>query len=500
MHPYTRWLAGILFGLALFGRHAAAEPTIESEDGSPTYTSAAARADLKELYETLQASHFNLFVHCPKSEYDRHYQLLLGKLNEPISNFHLQVVLQKFMAYGRVAHSRIDFPSLEFERYRTSGGGVLPLLVKIRAGRAFVVADFGEATDPSITPGAEIIAINGKPFREWRERLLAHVSADNDRLADTLMELRFSALLWLELGAVDAFDLEVRDGIGEVRTLRRISRSRERMQAAQARQPKRLALDWSTREARMLEADIAYLRPGPFFDSRPDAADIWDPTEFAAFIDTSMAMFAKASARALIIDLRDNPGGDNSFSDLLARRYADQPFSFASTFRIKVSAAAIASNAKRLQPGDTSISSEFAKAYAAHKPGELVDFPIPKVDPTPKTERFPGRVFLLINRYSYSNTVMLAALSQDFHFATIIGEETADLASTYGAMEQFTLSRSKIVVGFPKAHIVRPNGDETSRGVVPDIAIETPLLEGADDPVLRRAVRIAKPRSGKPAE
>jgi C-terminal processing protease CtpA/Prc len=89
---------------------------------------------------------------------------------------------------------------------------------------------------------------------------------------------------------------------------------------------------------------------------------------------------------------------------------------------------------------------------------------------------------------------MVAALAQDAKFATILGEETSDLATTYGAMEQFTLPRTSIEVGFPKAHIVRPSGDTAARGVVPDIAIPTPLLESKDDPVLRRAVAIAASR------
>ncbi|MEO8672898.1 MAG: S41 family peptidase [Tahibacter sp.] len=490
MQHRTRWFASILFILATSASHAAAQAPVLPDKPPLTHTAAAARADLAELYKTLRASHFDLFVHRSKAEYDARYAALRRHFDKSFSHFELQVALQKFMAFGRVAHSRIDFPSLEFERYRATGGGILPVQLKVRDGRAYVVADQGDSADPAITAGEEITAINGAPFPQWRRRLLAHISADNDRLADTLLELRFGALLWIELGPVENFDLRLTSSDGTSRSLTRHSRSRESMQASLARQPKRLELDWSKREARMLDAGIAYLRPGPFFDDRPDAANMWDPSDFATFIDTSMAGFAQAAARSLVIDLRDNPGGDNSFSDLLARRYADQQFRFASTFTIKVSKAAAASNAKRMQPGDTGISAQFAKAYAAHEPGEIIEFPIETVDPAPAAERFKGRVFVLINRYTYSNSVMLAALSQDFHFATILGEETADLASTYGAMEQFTLSRSGIVVGFPKAHLIRPSGDEAARGVIPDIAIESPLLEGSEDPVLRRALTI----------
>jgi C-terminal processing protease CtpA/Prc len=174
--------------------------------------------------------------------------------------------------------------------------------------------------------------------------------------------------------------------------------------------------------------------------------------------------------------------------------FAKAPFRFAKDFRIRVSAAAIASNAKRLSAqtdkGD-SISSKFADAYARHRIGDVFSFDIPMAQPR-DGQRFGGRVFMLVNRHSYSNTVQVAAMSQDMHIATILGEETSDLATTFGAMEQFTLPRTGIDVGFPKAQIIRVNGDLRARGVVPDVLIETPIVEPASDPVLQRALQLAR--------
>jgi C-terminal processing protease CtpA/Prc len=97
-----------------------------------------------------------------------------------------------------------------------------------------------------------------------------------------------------------------------------------------------------------------------------------------------------------------------------------------------------------------------------------------------------------VNRNSFSNAVAVAATLQDYGFATILGEETSDLASTLGAMETFTLPATGLVVGFPKAEIIRPSGDRTPRGVVADIAIATPFWEGTEDPVLQRAIAIVE--------
>ena len=101
---------------------------------------------------------------------------------------------------------------------------------------------------------------------------------------------------------------------------------------------------------------------------------------------------------------------------------------------------------------------------------------------------------MLVDRHSYSNAVTFAAMVQDYGFGMIIGEETADLATTYGAMESFTLPNSGVSVGFPKAHIIRPNGDESVRGVLPDITIPSPVIFGEGDVVLAATLAIVEGR------
>jgi len=59
-------------------------------------------------------------------------------------------------------------------------------------------------------------------------------------------------------------------------------------------------------------------------------------------------------------------------------------------------------------------------------------------------------------------------------------EETSDLVTTYSAMENFQLPHSGLTVGFRKALIIRPSGDLSDRGVVPNVKFEAPLFSAND--------------------
>jgi C-terminal processing protease CtpA/Prc len=493
------WRGGalVLLSLAVLGSGCAGRraPPARGADASPVATPAlvpaeAIKADLVQLYETLQRAHFNLYARVTKEAYDQHYAAMLASIERPASRDEIAAVLGRFVAFGKVAHARIDEGYDAFDRYQAAGGTAFPLSLRIRGARVFVADNLGERDD--IHPGDEIIALDGEPIATWLERAARDVAADTPYMAHALMERDFPGLLWLELGPAETFAVTLRDAAGgkEVKVL--AARTTAQTRASAQVRPRPFKLSRSERIVRMLDRRTAYLRPGPFYNSDPGAADPYDNTAFRHFVDSAFHDLLGAGADRLLIDLRDNPGGDSSFSDLMVSWFADRPFRFTSAFQVRVSAEAIASNDRRLaaEPADgESVSRKLAAAYARARPGDVVDLDVPLCEPRPEP-RFKGRVYVLVNRRSYSNAVAVAALVQDYGFGMILGEETSDLATTFGAMETFQLPRTGLVVGFPKAFIVRPSGELAPRGVVPDIAIETPVVEGVDDPVLARALQI----------
>ena len=134
-----------------------------------------------------------------------------------------------------------------------------------------------------------------------------------------------------------------------------------------------------------------------------------------------------------------------------------------------------------------SVSLLYAEFFASAEDGQTVLFPIPEVEPR-SAPRFDGEIYVLVNRYSFSNAVTTAALIQDYGFGVIMGEQTVDMATTYGAMERFTLPNTGIVVAYPKALVVRPNGNESAHPLSPDVPLPSPRIRGAADEMLEAAI------------
>ena len=496
---FLRGFCGVLLGIAIGASSARGASDQSGAGGASTpanetrFAPDELRADFAQMYRGLQAAHFDLYAFTPKPELDRRYAQLLEKIDRPMTKLEAKILFELFAAEVRMGHTRIDSPTAEWNAFRKNRGKGFPLSIRIVDDRVYVAGNLSGLD--AIRPGDEITRLNGQSMSSWLTRTERHVSAETSYMAHSLMEYDFAIYLWVELGAADAFDIVARRGSARERSTHLPARSSEEMEAARRLQPLGLDLENPLREAKLIEAGVAYLRPGPFYNAEAKTgADEWDVSSFRQFIDHAFDEFIDAKASRLIIDLRGNPGGDNLFSDVMVSWFATRPFRFASQFKIKVSAESVAANAARIANDAEAagpISRQFAELYASSRIGDVVDFAIPEASPR-AGRRFEGKVYVLIDRQSYSNAVAVAALVQDYRFGLIVGEATSDMATTYGAMEQFSLEHTGLKVGYPKARLVRPNGDLRSRGVTPDIAIRVPIVQSPRDEVLQQTIAVAR--------
>ncbi len=447
-----------------------------------------AREDLQALYQGLQEAHYDVYASASPAMLDDQFTRLMETLDGPVSINDLHRDFQRFTALVRNGHARVEGLNPGWSEHLEAGGRVFPLDFRIRNGAVIVT---GAPEGSPVEPGDEILAINGEHNAVWLARVTRNISAETPELAYSMFERISPYLMWIEYADTPAYRIEVNgpDGHREV-VLNALDWASYTDQPVADAGP-----DLSGRHAEMLTETIAYLRPGPFYNiDATTTAEAFDPDAtraYVGFIDAAFEDFLEAGADHLILDLRDNPGGDRSYSDPVLAWFADEPFRFYSEFRMRVSEQTTASNAARLEgrrEEDYGISGEFAELFSRAPNGDIVLYEIDYTDPHPR--RFDGEVYALINRASYSNAVSVGTIIQDYGMGLVVGEATTDMASMFGAMEHFYLPHSGLQIGYPKAHIIRPNGDERLHVLTPDIEIEVPPMSGTRDVRLERLVAI----------
>ena len=489
MRSFERWAAGLALAaacvLAPLGA-SAQEPEPEA-----LISVADARADLDALYSGLEQAHFDLFAHRPKADYDRLYTELRDGITAPMPRAAAASLYQRLAAYGRVGHARLDAPTVAFVQHIQAGGRILPVFVRVDDGRVMLTSTAD--AQGRFRAGTEVLTLNGEPAALWLDRLGSWVSAERPYMTHAQMEETFPVLLWFALGDADGIGISGRgpDGAPVEGRIPAVTLAGHGANQAAWATPSP-GTDFSAREFRVVEGAIAYLRPGAFQEH--PAAATGEPG-FVAFVDDAFTRAINAGATDMVIDLRNNPGGDNSFSDPMVAWFADRPFRFASSFRLRASPQTKAWYLTH--PGDGSaddIGTRLAAAEAAQPDGARYAFELawvaPRVGP-----RFNGRVHVLVNRHSYSNATSTAALIQDYGFGAILGEETADVPTTYASVLSFDLPHTGFAVTFPKSRIVRPNGDERLIGVIPDHVLPREPIGASGDVVLDQA--LARIRSAR---
>ncbi|MCJ8189903.1 S41 family peptidase [Sphingomicrobium aestuariivivum] len=474
----------------LIAPQAAAAAAVQPCTPESCYEAGALRKDLLRLHRKLPTMVHNLYAQAEEEEFEEAYAEARRAILTDMPKAKAHLLFQRYLTTAQMAHLKTDALIADAITHFQEGGRVLPFNIRV-VDDGLLVTPFLIGSD-TLPNGSIITSINGEATYDVLDRMGALIAADTEDMVYAIAEQGFPFYYYLLEGEVSQLQLDIirPDGTkasidyyvgGTIRDMEELG--------AGVTEEDPDAVDFSTREVSFPGNGIAYLRPGPFGniegEPRPEGV-AYDPTAFEAFLTDAFDRIAAEGSTDLLIDLRDNPGGDNSFSDLLVARIADKPFRWASRFEVRASAENKARvNATSPEPG--SLSAQMKDLELATADGAIYSVELPEVAPR-ADNRFDGRVWVLVDRHSYSNAVVTAATLQDHGFATVLGEETRDVATTFGSAEQFTLPETGIVVTYPKSFIVRPSGLESDSYIEPDEEFFDLALGREEADMLERAI------------
>ena len=179
-----------------------------------------------------------------------------------------------------------------------------------------------------------------------------------------------------------------------------------------------------------------------------------EPDKFKAFVDDAFDQIRRAGVRNLILDLRDNTGGDPVCTTHLLSYLEPFPVPY------------------------------FARVY----PGGYEPFAKP-ISRAPGA--FTGRLFILVNGRCFSSTGHLCALLKYHKVGTFIGTETGGTYECNDASQEIHLRNTRLRLFVPRMTFTAAVRDMPRyAGVLPDIAVEPRVADylAGKDPVKERAL------------
>ncbi len=418
-------LAGAILTILLLFRP---NPVQAQDDGTgpdTIYSVSDLQSDLRFLHVMLEKIHPNLYLYTTKHALDLYFDSLEKAISKPVSSLAFYDLISTLHSKIRDGHTMILPADLDLNYFKEKGR-FIPLDMQIHQGHLYAVANC--SADTSIKAGVEILGINGKLTRDIIDHLVQRQIRDGYNLTYPLWILNtyFPNYYQFSYGQQGAFQIVFKN-------------SRKQKQSALI---PALSKD-SIRLYRKLKYAVTDIKANPdsgisfTINSQSGIATLviksFDDEllsskyhqDFSKFIPAFFASIRSAGIKTLVLDLRNNQGGDFEPGRLLLRYLILQPMVYL----------AQSNEQKRLEPDKNA---------------------------------YKGKLYVLINGGSFSSTGIVSSYLDEMHRAIFIGEEAGGNKTIIsGDPTHLILPKTKINVDISTRKYLIRNTKNDGHGILP---------------------------------
>ena len=467
----------------LFSQAGANEPF----DPKKKFDADLLREDFRIFRLALEEGHAGLYRYTPKKELDDQFDAIGKSLIQPLTEIEYFRLLAPLIGNINDGHTRIYF-SAGLESSLQDQPTLFPFKLRFINGKAYLFRNYSE--NEGLVMGSELLSVNNRPVAGIIDLMLPLVTRDAHvetarfrRMESTVL---FGSLYTALFGPTASYAIEYREpGGGDVKKISvKGIRPKDLNSVFALRYPDAAAqlppiqLEW--------KKDIAVLTVRTFGSGPYQSAKISYPT----FLRDAFQELENKGTRHLIIDLRDNGGGDDAYGKILFAHLMDKPFEYYQHLRLKQAEYSffkytdVPPERAKLPANQFKKNDEGTYDLTFH-PNLGVQQPLPP--------NFKGKVYVLINGNSFSGTGECTSLIHYHKKAVFIGEECGSgyYGNTSGFMPELTLPNTRLRVRIPLLlYTMAVSGYPGDRGIIPDHQVEPSiedLLEGKD-PVMEYAI------------
>lgn len=206
-----------------------------------------------------------------------------------------------------------------------------------------------------------------------------------------------------------------------------------------------------------------------------------DLEAFKLFLDETFVTLTAKNITKLIIDIRENGGGDSKLNDVLLAYITKKTYRQSSGRYWKVSEHA--KTKYKENNFEEYFGKEFMDSYLKAKNDSIIEtLDEELITPMTPINYFSGTTCFLIGTNTFSSANFLADAIKTYELSTLIGLPTGEYTNDFGEVLTFTLSNSGSNFYVSSTYDIGANGNsKLMQPVFPDIKVEENTLEFAID-------------------
>ena len=401
--------------------------------------------DIDTLFSTIEKVHPDMYANYAKQQLEKEIERTKSELEPSGDVFYLFKQITPLVVKLGDGHTSVFSPIHGDENL----DHILffPFPVKVATNKIISVKNDYTPAQNAIPVGAQITSINNRSAAEMVAEMIHYVSGEKDFYKIARLEWLFTPLL-CALYRDTIFEIEYLFNQKNYATSVKGISYKERYDRPQQN---------ST------DSDNLYS-----FSILPDKNmgiiefnSFSDLDRFKLFLDSIFQVLQKENIENLIIDIRENGGGNSSLGDELFQYISPVPFTQWGKGVVKFS----------------DIQKQYHKTiynYETTNPNGIETFDVDAlIELNENHLRYKGNVYLLISHSTFSSAASFSWAFKYFKMGTIIGEETGGMAVCFGDVINQKLPNSGISYGISHKKFYQYGAtDDNVHGTLPDYEIE----------------------------
>ncbi|MFM9911401.1 MAG: S41 family peptidase [Chitinophagaceae bacterium] len=426
-----------------------------SYDPDRVYSIEQLREDFRFFRSKLENKHPNLYQYTSKEILNLYFDSLYTSINAPMNERSFYTILTLLNAKIKDGHT-MQLPGASAINYHVKNDGYFPFYVTIVSNRLFV--NMNCTADSTILDGDEIISINEKQTKNILDYLLERQIHDgvNQTYPVWILTNYFKEYYSFSFGNPTTFSLIVKNSNGEEKrtTVGALSKDSIRFYR-QANYTHKIPV-----AAKGISMDINSQTGIATVMIRSFDKEILKSTYKQQYNEVLREIFKEIEekqVKELILDLRNNQGGDWAPGTLLLSYLIREPLKFL----------------------ENSIQSKIIN---------------------PKPNSYKNNLYVLINGGSFSITGIIASYLELTKRGVLIGEEAGGNKTLLsGEPVSFTLPNTKIECQSSTQKFIIRNGKDDGHGVLPEFCVvaDRKSILSNSDPVMEKVLLLIKENKKK---